>query len=87
MAHVSRMRKRPQVHCTVVLNKLTVNANIRKLSDGMDALVWLIRKSGGSLRYRDALREMRNPDKFGKWLTEHLRHQQNEREVRRNGRR
>jgi len=96
VAHVSRIRKKGvvetrtvhpdgKVDCTVVVNKMSVKASISKLSDGLDALVWLIKKAGGSLHYRDALMEVRNPHKFGRWLTERMRHLQHEREVKKHG--
>jgi hypothetical protein len=57
----------------VICNRLDVKANAGRVFDGLDALVWLIKKNGGHLSYRDALREMKNPKYFGRWMTERFR--------------
>jgi len=61
-------RRRKDV--TVVCNTLKVNADVVKLSDGLEALIWLLKKMGGRAHYGAVLREIRNPRKFGNWLTE-----------------
>ncbi len=55
---------------TIVCNRLKVNAKAGKVADGLEALVWLIRRNGGQLSYGDALREMKNPKQFGRWMTD-----------------
>lgn len=57
--------------CIVVVNKIDVKAkNKGIISDGFDALIWMLKRAGGRMHYGEALREIRNPQKFGKWLTE-----------------
>jgi hypothetical protein len=58
---------------TVTCNHLSVNAKAGRIADGLEALVWLIKKNGGQLSYGDALREMKNPQHFGRWMTERFR--------------
>ncbi len=55
---------------TVVCNHLNVNAKAGRIAGGLEALVWLIRKNGGRLSYGDALREIKNPKHFGRWMTD-----------------
>ncbi len=61
-------RRRKDV--TVVCNTLKVSAQAHKLSDGLDAITWFLKKMGGSAHYADILREVKNPKRFGKWLTD-----------------
>lgn len=63
---------------TIVCKHLNVNAKAGKVADGLEALVWLIRRNGGQLSYGDALREMKNPKQFGRWMTDRFRKEEPE---------
>lgn len=60
-------RRRKDV--TVTCNTLAITAAAGKILDGMDALVWLLKRMGGTAHYSDVLREVKNSKRFGKWLT------------------
>jgi len=59
-------RRRKDV--TIVCNTLKVNADVKKLSDGLDALIWLLKMMGGRANYGEILMEFKNPNRFGKWM-------------------
>jgi hypothetical protein len=48
---------------------LKVNGDVKKLSDGLEALIWLLKKMGGRAQYGEILREVKNPSRFGNWMT------------------
>ena len=58
---------------TVVCNTLKAKASMAKVNDGFEALVWLLKRMGGRAHYFEVLNEMKNPKRFGPWLTDRLK--------------
>ncbi len=67
------MEDLPGKDVTILCDRLKVDAKAGQVADGLEALVWLIRKHGGQISYGDALREMKNPRQFGRWMTDRFR--------------
>lgn len=69
MGRWSRLKDSPQPRsdCTVVCNRISLNAGVAKMSDGFDAVLWLVKKNGGSMQYAEMLRELKNPRRIKSW--------------------